>query len=60
MKLSELRSLIHELIRGEVEETSTSGNAGAYNTPFAFSKNKKQRKNNSMKWENNNSTPKTK
>ena len=31
MKLSELRSLIHELIRGEVEETSTSGNAGAYN-----------------------------
>jgi len=58
MKLSELRSLIHELIRKEVKETSTSGNAGAYNTPFAFSKNKKQRKNN-MKWENN-TPPKTK
>ena len=52
MKLDELKSLIRELIRSEVEEQSTSGNAGAYNTPFAFSKNKKQRKNYSMKWEN--------
>mgnify|MGYP003649789320 CR=1 FL=1 len=57
MKLSELKSLIRELIRGEVEETSTSGNAGAYNTPFAFSKNKKQKQSN-MKWENNTSNKK--
>ena len=56
MTLSELRSIIRELISSEVEEQSTSGNAGVYNTPFAFSKNKKQRKNN-MKWENHN-TPK--
>ena len=44
MKLSELRSLIHELIRGEVEETSTSGNAGAYNTPLLFQKTKSNEK----------------
>tara|TARA_R110000796_G_scaffold50107_1_gene118805 strand:+ start:485 stop:661 length:177 start_codon:yes stop_codon:yes gene_type:complete len=57
MKISELRSIIRELIRSEVGETSTSGNAGAYATPFAFSKNKKQRKGYNMKWENN-TTPK--
>ena len=42
MKLDELKSLIRELIRSEVEEQSTSGNAGAYNTPFAFKKKKKR------------------
>ena len=58
MKMSELRSIIRELISIEVEETSTSGNAGAYLTPFAFSKNKKQRKGYNIKWENDNPTEK--
>lgn len=31
-----LRKLIRELVEQELEEVSTSGNAGPYNTPFAF------------------------
>ena len=31
----------YDKIRGNMEEMSTSSNAGAYNTPYAFNKNKK-------------------
>lgn len=31
-----LRKLIRELVEQELEEVSTSGNAGPYNTPYAF------------------------
>jgi hypothetical protein len=44
MKLKELQSLIRELIRNEVKEMSTSGNVGAYATPFAFGNSKKKKK----------------
>jgi hypothetical protein len=40
MKISEsnLRALIREVIEEELEEISTSAGAGAYSTPFAFSR----------------------
>jgi len=50
MEVDELRSLIRELIKTELDETSTmgvgasisTGNSEAYATPFAFKKKKKK------------------
>ena len=36
MKYNQLREIIRELIKSEIDETSTSGGAGAYLTPYAF------------------------
>ena len=51
MKIDELRNIIRELIKGELEEVSALGtgasfNAGsseAYSTPFAFRKKRKRK-----------------
>tara|TARA_R110000824_G_scaffold180872_1_gene361408 strand:- start:604 stop:756 length:153 start_codon:yes stop_codon:yes gene_type:complete len=50
MKVDELRELIRELIKTELDETSTTGtgasittgNSEAYATPYAFKKKKKK------------------
>lgn len=43
MKKSDLKKIIAEVLDECLAEISTSGGAGAYNTPYAFSKNGKQR-----------------
>ena len=51
MKVDELRALIRELIQTELKEVSmqgtgtsiTTGNSGAYSTPFAFRKKRKRK-----------------
>ena len=47
MKISQLRELVKEVMQ-EMNEMSTTAGAGAYHTPFAFSKN--QRKNRATKY----------
>jgi len=52
MNIEELRSIIRELISSELKEMSTTGtgasmstgNSGAYATPFAFGNSKKKKK----------------
>ena len=51
MKIDELRNIIRELIKTELEEVSTlgtgasfsAGSSEAYSTPFAFRKKRKRR-----------------
>jgi hypothetical protein len=44
MKYNQLREIIRELIKSEIDETSTSGGAGAYLTPYAFKGKKGENK----------------
>jgi hypothetical protein len=44
MKYNQLREIIRELIKSEIDETSTSGGAGAYLTPRAFKGKKGENK----------------
>lgn len=41
MKKSEVVAFLKELVREQLTEMSTTGAVGAYQTPFAFSKGKK-------------------
>ena len=41
MKKSEIIQVLKELVKEQLTEMSVSGDAGAYQTPFAFSKGKK-------------------
>ena len=44
MSLSKLKEYIREIIKDELEEASTSANVPGYQTPFAFSDPKKDKK----------------